>query len=168
MAEFSESTLVWLRCKEVFGGHKIPRRLLRGRGASTPESKDAQAEQLPFGPKRDPQSTSAVLSQLFAQFDWQTPLAQARLIDEWENFAGQRTAAHTKPLFVDEGVLLVQCDSTAWATQLRSIRGELLGRIRAAVPEVELTDIKFLNPGAPSWRHGNRSVPGRGPRDTYG
>ncbi|PZQ74527.1 MAG: DUF721 domain-containing protein, partial [Cutibacterium acnes] len=23
-------------------------------------------------------------------------------------------------------------------------------------------------PSAPSWKHGPRSVPGRGPRDTYG
>ena len=168
MPEFSESTLVWLRCKEVFGGHRIPRRLLRSRGASTPESKAQQEEQLPFGPRRDPLSTSSVLSQLFTQFAWETPLAQARVIDEWAEFAGERTAAHTTPLYVDEGVLFVQCDSTAWATQLRSIRGELLGRIRQAVPEVELDDIKFLNPGAPTWRHGNRSVPGRGPRDTYG
>ncbi|MFD2757539.1 DUF721 domain-containing protein [Gulosibacter faecalis] len=167
MADFSESSLVWMRCKEVFGGQKISRRLLGRRGASTPEEPDSE-EHLPFGPKRDPQSSGAVLGQLFAQFDWQTPLAQARVIDGWEEFAGARTAAHTKPLYVEEGVLLVQCDSTAWATQLRSIRGELLGRIRAAVPEVELDDIKFLNPGAPSWRHGNRSVPGRGPRDTYG
>lgn len=168
MTEFSESTLVWLRCKEVFGGHKIPRRLLRSLGDSTPEAAKSEEENLPFGPKRDPQSSGSVLSQLFAQFAWQTPLAQARVIDDWAEFAGSRVAAHAEPLYVDEGVLLVQCDSTAWATQLRSIRGELLGRIRAAVPEVELTDIKFLNPGAPSWRHGNRSVPGRGPRDTYG
>nr|NLD40552.1 DUF721 domain-containing protein [Actinomycetales bacterium] len=25
-----------------------------------------------------------------------------------------------------------------------------------------------LGPKAPSWKHGIRSVPGRGPRDTYG
>jgi predicted nucleic acid-binding Zn ribbon protein len=31
-----------------------------------------------------------------------------------------------------------------------------------------LSEIKILGPAAPSWKHGLRSVPGRGPRDTYG
>lgn len=31
-----------------------------------------------------------------------------------------------------------------------------------------VTVIKVLGPNAPSWRHGLRSVAGRGPRDTYG
>ncbi|MDP4886606.1 MAG: DUF721 domain-containing protein, partial [Aquiluna sp.] len=27
---------------------------------------------------------------------------------------------------------------------------------------------RFIGPSAPSWKKGPRSVPGRGPRDTYG
>ena len=33
---------------------------------------------------------------------------------------------------------------------------------------VKVNWVKVAGPSAPSWRHGNRHVPGRGPRDTYG
>ena len=35
-------------------------------------------------------------------------------------------------------------------------------------PQAGVSDIVVKAPGAPSWKHGSRSVPGRGPRDTYG
>ena len=34
--------------------------------------------------------------------------------------------------------------------------------------EVVVSEIRFVGPTAPSWKKGPRSVPGRGPRDTYG
>ena len=34
--------------------------------------------------------------------------------------------------------------------------------------EAGIESIRFLAPNAPSWKSGPRSVPGRGPRDTYG
>ncbi|MDA7848425.1 DUF721 domain-containing protein, partial [bacterium] len=35
-------------------------------------------------------------------------------------------------------------------------------------PQAAITTLSIKGPGAPSWKHGPRSVPGRGPRDTYG
>jgi predicted nucleic acid-binding Zn ribbon protein len=65
-------------------------------------------------------------------------------------------------------VVEVRCQSTAWAANLRLMKSRLLGRIAELLPEVEVTDMRFIGPDAPSWRRGIRSVPGRGPRDTYG
>ena len=117
---------------------------------------------------RDPQLIDSTMKRLLLERGWNVDVAAGAVMSRWADLVGAGVAEHARPLTFEDGVLTVRAESTAWATQLRSIRGELLGRIRAAVPEVELTDIKFLNPGAPSWRHGNRSVPGRGPRDTYG
>lgn len=165
MPDLPESSLVWLHFKEVFAGVKTSFR--RKRTMHIPS--DASADELPFGPHRDPVTTADAMSQLLADYGWQTPLAQASVLDSWTELVGDQTARHTTPLFVDDaGVLQVQCDSTAWATQLRSIRGTILGTINQRYPGANINDIKFLNPGAPSWRHGYRSVPGRGPRDTYG
>ncbi|MFD2675081.1 DUF721 domain-containing protein [Gulosibacter bifidus] len=161
----SESSLVWLHFKEVFAGVKTSYR--RKHTMQIPEN--ASADELPFGPHRDPVTSASAMSQLLQQYGWQTPLAQASVVNAWAELVGEQTARHTNPQFVDDaGVLQVQCDSTAWATQLRSIRGTVLGTINQRFPDAEIRDIKFLNPGAPSWRHGIRSVPGRGPRDTYG
>ena len=68
-----------------------------------------------------------------------------------------------------DGELVLQAESTAWATQLRTLQRQLLARLAAGVGE----DVVTPDPGGrarprPSWRHGPRHVRGRGPRDTYG
>jgi predicted nucleic acid-binding Zn ribbon protein len=45
---------------------------------------------------------------------------------------------------------------------------QVLTTLQTAFPTLELIDIRFIGPDAPSWKKGQRSVPGRGPRDTYG
>lgn len=67
-----------------------------------------------------------------------------------------------------DGELTVQADSTAWATQLRLLQRQLLAKIAAGVGDGVVKRLRVQGPTAPSWRHGPRRVPGRGPRDTYG
>lgn len=165
--QLSESTNVWLRFKAVFGGQTTSfhrRRQLADAAKHSP----ATAEELPFGPHRDPVSSGDLLASLFRRNDWTASVANARVLDAWPQIAGEKIARHAKALHIDDRVLVVQCDSTAWATQLRALRGSLVQQIIAQVPGAELDDLRVLNPGAPSWRYGKWSVPGRGPRDTYG
>lgn len=163
----SAASETWLRCKEVFGGGRTSSFRDRRRRAEQGTAPVGE-EQLPFGPHRDPVSSSALFASLFRRHGWAGPIAQAQVIDGWARLAGERIAAHATPLHVDDGVLVVQCDSTAWATQLRSIRSTIVAKIAQELPDAGIDDLRVLNPGAPSWRRGPRSVPGRGPRDTYG
>lgn len=168
----SEHARVYLRFKAVFGGatSSYLRRIARERAADAGDdtaSTGAEAS-VPFGAGRDPVALGSVFADMRRTLGWQTPMAQAELIDAWTTIAGAETAAHSTPMHVDEGTLVVQCDSTAWATQLRRMRDAILGRIAERYPDARVDDIRFLNPGAPSWKRGRRSVPGRGPRDTYG
>ena len=48
------------------------------------------------------------------------------------------------------------------------MHNDLLAKVTEAHPELEIASLKLLGPDAPSWKKGPRSVPGRGPRDTYG
>jgi predicted nucleic acid-binding Zn ribbon protein len=48
------------------------------------------------------------------------------------------------------------------------MRGDILTTILRRYPDAEVSTIRFIGPGGPSWKKGPRSVPGRGPRDTYG
>ena len=78
-------------------------------------------------------------------------------------------AQHAEPVSLIEGKLLVQCSSTAWATQLTLTQSDILSTIRASAPGALVEAIRFIGPQAPSWKKGLRSVSnGRGPRDTYG
>ncbi|MFC7766600.1 DUF721 domain-containing protein [Leucobacter soli] len=123
---------------------------------------------MPFGKGREPRALGELLDIAAADMGWTAELDQARLISEWHRFVGEAMAAHTQVVEIRNGVLMVQCDSTTWATELRRLRGEILTRILDEYPEVGVNELKFRAPGAPSWRHGPRRVQGRGPRDTYG
>lgn len=154
------TTSAYLRAKSVWRG--VPQR-------RRPRRDDSEAPGgSPFGFGRDPRPLSDVLVNVANDMGWSVELEQARLIEEWAEFAGGATAEHTSVIGISHGVLQVQCDSTTWATELRRLRGELLTRLLRDYPASEIRDLRFLAPGAPSWRHGMRSVPGRGPRDTYG
>ena len=122
----------------------------------------------PFSDGRDPLALGELLADTADEFGWQTEMEQARVIREWPQIIGVTTADHTSLLQIRDGVIVVQCDSTAWTTELRRLRAEILTRILRDYPRAGITDLRFLAPGAPTWQHGPRRVPGRGPRDTYG
>jgi predicted nucleic acid-binding Zn ribbon protein len=122
----------------------------------------------PFEKGRDPVKASASLEGLISNFSWNAPLEKAALFNSWSEVVGPESAAASTPEGLHNSVLTVKCRSTAWATQLRMLETEILEKIKLLYPTLEITQIRFLGPNAPSWKKGPRSVPGRGPRDTYG
>lgn len=125
-------------------------------------------DQRPFTPGRDPHPVAGAMDKLSADMGWKTQMAEAILVLDWPALVGEHIADHTEVVSMEAGVLTVACDSSAWATQLRMMRHDLLVRLAEAVPDASVDTIVVRAPGAPSWRKGPRSVPGRGPRDTYG
>ncbi|GAA1778310.1 DciA family protein [Leucobacter iarius] len=158
-SDFASSA--YLRAKSVWKGVPYRRRRL---GSDSTEGEG----RAPFGTGRDPRMLGDILAKAATDMGWSADLEQARVITEWAEFVGQPTSDHTEVVGVRDGVLLLQCDSTAWATELRRLRSEILTRLLREFPDSEIRDLRFLAPGAPSWRHGPRTVQGRGPRDTYG
>ena len=82
----------------------------------------------------DPTLISNVLNDLIAQRDWNSGLAEGTLFATWPQVVGPEIAEHTTPLSLLDGRLLVQCSSTAWATQLNLVGPSLLERIRSCAP----------------------------------
>jgi len=123
---------------------------------------------VPFGAGRDPLGLSAVIDGLTSNMGWTSPLAQSDLVASWVEIAGAETAEHSTPTGIEDGVLTIQCDSTAWATQLRLMRTQITTHIALRYPDAKIQSVRFEGPNAPSWKRGPRSIPGRGPRDTYG
>ncbi len=156
----SEASRVYLRFKEIFTG-------TRSRPNRSRRTRD-EDESLPFGHGRDPKGLGDVVGALTADLGWDSPLAQSELMSRWTELAGEETAKHSAPITVEKGLLTVQCESTAWATQLRLMRTEIMTHIAARFPQAGITNIRFLGPDVPSWKRGPRSVQGRGVRDTYG
>ena len=159
--DHSEASAVYLRLKRLFGGATSRASTARKRGAAEPGSE-------PFSPGRDPRGLGAVLDVLTTELGWDSELDKAELISAWSELVGETTADKSRPIGIADGVLTVQCDSTAWATQLRIMRAELLAAIAQRYPRAGIQSIRFNGPDVPSWKYGFRSMQGRGPRDTYG
>jgi predicted nucleic acid-binding Zn ribbon protein len=160
--KLSEAARVYLRFKDVFGDPHARRSGTRNRSAPQ------RGSSMPFGAGRDPRGLGDAINSLTSQLGWNSPLAQSELLASWAELAGSETARHSTPAGIDEGVLTVHCESTAWATQLRMMRVEIMTHIANRYPEAGIESIRFQGPNAPSWKKGPRSIPGRGPRDTYG
>lgn len=167
------------------GMDMVRRALEEARGAARSQGKDvgrgrvAPAKRAPItgrrrrwsgpGPDaRDPQSFSAATRDLAQSRGWSKQVAEGSVLGQWSTVVGDQIADHAVPTSLRDGVLTVSAESTAWATQLRMVQAQLLAKIAAAVGDGVVTTMKIQGPVAPSWRKGNRSVPGRGPRDTYG
>lgn len=117
---------------------------------------------------RDPQPFGRLVSRVALDRGWSPRLTDATVLGRWPHLVGAEIADHCTPVSLRDGELVLQAESTAWATQLRTLQRQLLGRLAAAVGKDVVRRIRVVGPSGPSWRHGPRHVRGRGPRDTYG
>jgi predicted nucleic acid-binding Zn ribbon protein len=108
------------------------------------------------------------MDELIQSFGWQSKVAEGELFANWKDLVGDRVAESSFPEDLAKGILTVRCKSTAWATQLRLMGPEILAKISERLPDLEVKEIRFVGPQAPSFKRGFRTVQGRGPRDTFG
>jgi len=160
-----EHVAVYRRIRAVFGDPQIVTRDGRRRAAKADSTEESST---PFAKGRDPRELGAVLDRLTSQMGWNSDLARSELIVSWREIVGAETAEHCEPIGIEDGVLAVRCDSTAWAQQLRNMRTMIVTRIAEMHPAAGIESVNFLGPVTPSWKRGPRAIPGRGPRDTYG
>jgi len=160
-----ESQNVYLRLKRTFGDPTSRAAKWRARKTA---GRDLDEASVPYGVGRDPHGLGDIMSNLSSELGWGSSLAKSDLLLAWTEIAGPETAEHSRPIGITDSVLTVQCDSTAWATQLRHMRVLIMTTIAQRFPEAGIESIRFEAPHAPSWKRGSRSIPGRGPRDTYG
>lgn len=123
---------------------------------------------------RDPTKLGSGFDRLVIDKGWDLHIASGRLRGRWPELVGREVSEHVviETFSLDPsgqaGVLVLRADSTAWATQMKLLLPMYENRLHEEIGHGRLKEIRVLAPGAPSWKHGPRSVPGRGPRDTYG
>ncbi|WP_084079496.1 DUF721 domain-containing protein [Demequina sp. NBRC 110057] len=136
--------------------------------AAKREQKEKRRDSQPFSPGRDPQPMSEAVEALLRRMGWTDQIEVSGVMGRWRQIVGDQIADHCEPLTFDEGVLTVRATSTAWATQLQIMNGQIRHRINEEFGRDIVRELKVLGPTARSWSRGSRRVPGRGPRDTYG
>jgi len=123
---------------------------------------------------RDPQLLGSTVSALLRDRGWTESAAVGSLTGRWPEIVGDDVAEHVRPETFEQAsdgrglVLVLRADSTAWATSITYLLPQLRARVDAELGSGVVRDIRVLGPAAPSWKHGPRTAPGRGPRDTYG
>jgi len=155
-----EHILVYQRVVSVFG--------IKKRSVTNKKPAGEQNLTAPYEPGRDPRSIGAVIDNFVRDIEWSLNLAQADVLVSWNIIVGEDTASHSYPVAVNDDLLVVRCDSTSWAHNLRIMRNSYLSTITKLHPDAGIQKIRFIGPDTPSWKHGSRTVIGRGVRDTYG
>ncbi len=127
---------------------------------------------------RDPQTLDSTLGRLIAEQGWGADVRVHGVFSRWDAMVGRDVAQHVRPVsYVRDddgdgpagGRLVVQTDSTAWATQMRLLAPTVVRRLNEELGDGTVRVIDVQGPNLPSWKRGRRSVrDGRGPRDTYG
>ncbi|GHD38889.1 DUF721 domain-containing protein [Streptomyces galbus] len=120
---------------------------------------------------RDPMALGAAINRLLTERGWEAPAAVGGVMGRWPQIVGEDVAKHCVPERYDEDerVLVVRCDSTAWATNLRLLAPTLVARLNEDLGHGAVRQIKVQGPAGPARRYGPLRAPGsKGPGDTYG
>ncbi len=147
-------------------GMDVAKRVARAaRGAPPPRP----AKKRPAGPRADePTLLGDLLREVIEEEGWTREVNVHQLLARWPALVGPVNAEHSQPVGYTDTVLTVRAESSTWATSLRTIAPQLVAVLNEQLGQGTVSRVVVVGPEAPSWKKGRRSVPGRGPRDTYG
>jgi predicted nucleic acid-binding Zn ribbon protein len=84
-----------------------------------------------------------VLPSLLRRFGLEQRFKEQAVLTLWPDVVGPEIAARTRASRIDKGVLYIRVDHGAWIQELHFIEKDLLRKLRAAAPGVELQRIRF-------------------------
>src|SRR5436309_13294514 len=93
---------------------------------------------------RDQQLLGSVTQDLARSRGWSARVAEGSVFGRWHGLVGEQIAAHAMPTSLNDGVLTVSAESTAWATHLRMVPALLLAKIAAAVGDGVATSLEII------------------------
>lgn len=109
-----------------------------------------------------------IIDTMVRRNEWDTPTKMGSIMAKWATIVGPDVAQHCTVETFEDHRLIVRCSSTAWAKQLQLLLPSIERRIVEEVGAGVVSQVIIRGPVAPGWKKGPLSVPGRGPRDTYG
>lgn len=145
-------------------GQDLARQIARAARGGSPKPKRGPRER----PTDEPTRVGDLLKDVMDAQGWTAEVNVHQLLARWPALVGPQNAAHSTPESYAKTVLTVRADSSVWAASLRSIAPQLVAVLNEQLGQGSVTRVQVIGPQAPSWKKGIRSVPGRGPRDTYG
>ncbi|MEL6892156.1 MAG: DUF721 domain-containing protein [Actinomycetota bacterium] len=66
----------------------------------------------------------------------------------WDDAVGEQVAAHVRPVKLDQQTLVVEADTTAWATQVKFLSDTIIARLdEVAGVDIERVDVRVRRRG---------------------
>ncbi len=96
----------------------------------------------------DPVPITASLDSIMKSLRGTDRIQIGGVFGRWVDAVGENVAAHVRPVRLDQGVLTVEADDSAWATQVKFLSGTITTRL-AEVANVEITriEVRVARPG---------------------
>jgi len=89
-------------------------------------------------------SLQSILKKVLRDAKLPVNLDAYRVLHLWEEIAGEHLAKLAAPVRIDERILYVEVDDPVWLTQLRYMKGDILGRIGRRIKRGVFKDIRFF------------------------
>lgn len=78
----------------------------------------------------DPVPISRSLDSIMKSLRGTDRLQVGGLFGKWDVAVGDQIAAHVRPIKLDNGTLLVEADTSTWATQVKFLSDTIISRLR--------------------------------------
>ena len=97
---------------------------------------------LPTNADSEPRPVSSSLDRLVRHLGGPSVSAVGEVFGGWADIVGENVAAHTHPVSVRGGTLVVAVDDPAWATQLRFLEPQILAQVSQSLGSSELVSLQ--------------------------
>lgn len=84
------------------------------------------------------------LEDLFGRKNWGLLWQTYTLDRNWSGIAGSDIARHCRPAYIRKNILWITVRSSVWMHHLQSIKPGLLEKVRLALPEVVIDDLRWI------------------------
>jgi predicted nucleic acid-binding Zn ribbon protein len=153
-------------------GPDLARALLdqaKARARRVPKAEPRAVRRRPRSGGEDPMQFGAAIRSFLAVRGWERDAQVHGVLARWPEIAGPEIADHCTPASLRDGVLVLEAESTPWATQLTLLAQQIRDRVNADLGAAVVTAVRVHGPVSARRAPGGWRVPGgRGERDTYG
>lgn len=98
----------------------------------------------PLHTTSQPQALGSSLDALLRRFGGPTARTVTDIFEQWSTVVGTRVANQCQPLRIDGDTLVVGVDDAAWASEIKWMTADLLGRIHAHTESTSVQQIRVM------------------------
>ncbi len=109
----------------------------------------------------DPPPVGEILGRLVNRAGWAERMRLGRLRDAWPQIVGDQVASRSEPVRLEDGVLQVRADGSAWATELTLLSASIASKAASFLGDSSVREVRVSAGGVVDAERGRRPPPPR-------